>query len=81
MKYSRNSLLLTAGLFAISAAIVFHAWWPSYKADRDRENWVEPCAVVMGLLGDADTLDSAIATYEGQCTEKYCEIFGCRTPH
>ena len=43
MKYSRNSLLLTAGLFAMAAAIVFHAWWPSYKADRDLERYVAEC--------------------------------------
>ncbi len=37
MKYSRNSLLLTAGLFAIAAAIVFHAWWPTYVAAKQEE--------------------------------------------
>ncbi len=45
MKYSRNSLLLTAGLFAISAAIVFHAWWPPYKAEREREKFIEDCLI------------------------------------
>jgi len=43
MKYSRNSLLLTAGLFSIAAAIAFHAWWPSYKADRNLERYVAGC--------------------------------------
>ncbi len=43
MKYSRNSLLLTAGLFSIAAAIAFHAWWPSYKADRNLERYVVGC--------------------------------------
>ncbi len=37
MKYSRNSLLLTGGLSAIAAAIVFHAWWPTYAAEKERE--------------------------------------------
>ena len=37
MKYSRNSLLLTAGLFAIAAAIVFHAWWPAHVAAKQEE--------------------------------------------
>jgi len=46
MKYSRNSLLLTAGLFSISAAIAFHAWWPSYKADRNLERYVVGCMPV-----------------------------------
>ncbi len=37
MKYSRNSLLLTAGLFAIAAAIAFHAWWPTHVAAKQEE--------------------------------------------
>ena len=51
MKYSRNSLLLTAGLFSMAAAIVFNAWWPSYKADRDLEKYVADCMPV-DLLAD-----------------------------
>ncbi len=37
MKYSRNSLLLTAGLFAMAAAIAFHAWWPAHVAAKQEE--------------------------------------------
>ncbi len=42
MKYSRNSLLLTAGLFSIAAAIVFHAWWPSYKVEQYVADCIAP---------------------------------------
>lgn len=31
------------GLFAIAAAILFHAWWPSYKVERDLETYVAEC--------------------------------------
>ena len=78
MKYSRNSLLLTAGLFSIAAAITFHAWWPSYKAERDREGWVFNCVTTMGLLSDEPSLDSAIAKYEGQCIKEYYFVYGDR---
>jgi len=81
MKYSRNSLLLTAGLFSIAVAIAFHAWWPLYKADRDREEWVFNCVTTMGLLSDEPSLDGAFAMYEGRCTEKFCQTFECRSPY
>ncbi len=55
MKYSRNSLLLTAGLFSIAAAIAFHAWWPSYKADRDLEQYVADCMPI-DLLAQKESI-------------------------
>jgi len=39
---SKNSLLIAA-LFTVAAAIIFHAWWPSYKAGRDLERHVADC--------------------------------------
>ena len=43
MNDAKNSLILTAALFAIATAIAFHAWWPSYKADRNLERYVVGC--------------------------------------
>jgi len=50
MSDSRNSPLLIAALFTIAAAIVFHAWWPSYKADKDLERHVADC-IAKGKYG------------------------------
>ena len=38
-----KNLPLTVGLFALATAIVFHAWWPGFKADRDRERCIADC--------------------------------------
>jgi len=43
MADAKNSPLLVSALFAIAGAIAFHAWWPSYKADRDLERYVLGC--------------------------------------
>ena len=47
-----TSPLLIAALFAVAAAIVFHAWWPSYKADRDLERHVADCIAAGKYDGD-----------------------------
>jgi len=80
MKFSRNSLLLTAGLFAIAVAIVFYAWWPSFKADRDRERFVAGCV--------NRELQSPLQQYSGlrlgreeirrNCIRDYCADFECK---
>jgi hypothetical protein len=38
-----KNLPLTVGLFALAAAIVFHAWWPSFKTDRDMDGCIATC--------------------------------------
>ena len=55
MTESRNSLILGVGLVALAAAIVFHAWWPSYKADRNLEEYVVDCMPI-NLLGQKESV-------------------------
>ena len=43
MRKGQNSPLLILALFAVAVAIVFHGWWPGYKADRDYERFMTKC--------------------------------------
>ncbi len=51
---SKNSPLLIVALFAVAAAIAFHAWWPSFNADRDRERCIADCITRWQALGSND---------------------------
>ena len=43
MSSKQISILHVSALFAVAAAIVFHAWWPGFKADRDLDQYVAVC--------------------------------------
>lgn len=78
MKFSRNSLLLTAGLFAMAAAIVFHAWWPGYKSGKDREMAVAECVENLNEVNGPSESRVQVFSRERLCLGIYCETFECK---
>ena len=62
---NRFRFWLVVGIFAVAAAIVFHGWWPPYKAERDLQRYVEKC------LEDSDKFKNA-------CIKEYYFIYSDR---
>jgi hypothetical protein len=73
---SNISLLFVAGLFAVASAIAFHAWWPSHKADKDREECVARCVARWQSLESNDA-PGDLSVYEILC-EDDCPNSGCK---
>ena len=64
MTQSRNSPFIISSI-VLAAAIVFHAWWPSYKADKDRDIYVEACVARLA----ASTMNRRTETEEWKLRE------------